>query len=260
MKVTNLILIPLTVTAGFGVTKLSANSLRQSPVLADRPVAYYRLGEAPGSAVAVDSSVNARDDAYERTPKWRILRWNTPFTIETWVQLVDDYQVNSRIFGQADPDTGAGFGLDIPLSEASLPGSTDFSLLTPLHDDIFVAPGVLDQATIHNYGLPPIRVKAHQYEIRSGLETSVLELFIGLVLILFGLVFRERPCHLESRARDGELSRGRTLQVGMVKLRKRSESELNSLSACYANIEVRAEAPLTGCGPAWRAASRYTRH
>ena len=225
----NSIPILFTVTAGFAVTELSASIVHQSPVLADPPVAYYRLGEAPGSTSAVDSSAN-----------------------------IDDYQVDSRIFGKAETGTGNGYGLDITLSEARLSGSTDFSALTPLNDDLFEARGVLGEVAIHNFALAPVPVES-RYQVETVFKTSVLT-SLGLVLILFGLVPRGGPRHLESRVRDAELSHGRILQVGMVKLRRRSETELNSFSARYATIEVRAAAPFTGCGPAWRAASRYTPH
>jgi len=247
-----------TVTAGFAVAELSASIVHQSPVLADPPVAYYRFGDAPGSTIAVDSSSNAHDGVYRGSSKWRVLKWNAPFTIEAWVQLIGDYQVDSKIFGKAETGTGNGYGLDISRSEARLSGSANFSALTPLNEDLFEARGVLGEVAIHNFALAPAPGESW-YQVETVVRTGVLT-SLGLALILLGLVPRERRSRLKFRGRDAELSRGRILQVGIVKLRKRSEAELNSFSARYATIEVRAEAPLTGCWLAWRAASRYARH
>jgi hypothetical protein len=224
------------VTAGFAVTELSAKGVRQWPVLADRPVAYYRLGEAPGCIVAVDLSANAHDGVPEGTSRLKVLEWDVPFAIEAWVQLIDDYQINSKILGEAKSDTGAGYGLDFALSEAD-----------PTNDGLFVARGVLRGATIYNYPLTP-RLVESRHQVETEFRTGMLTTLLGLALILFGLVpvvFRRA---LKFRGSDAGLSRAGIFQVGVVNLRRRSESELNSFSARYATVEVRAGAPLAGCG------------
>lgn len=45
-----------------------SRSLDAITVLADRPVAYYRLGEPVGSTVAVDAARNGHNGSYERNP------------------------------------------------------------------------------------------------------------------------------------------------------------------------------------------------
>ena len=235
------LIILFTATAGFSVT------VRQSLVLADPPVAYCRLGEAPGSSIAVDSSADAYDEVFKGTSTWRVLKWNAPFAIEVWVQVIDDYRVNSRIPGEAETGAGSGYGLDSALSEASLSGSTDFPVLTLRNDDLPEARGVLDEVVTHKYALEPAGVEA-QREVEAAFETSAVTSLLGLILILFGLSslgWRER---LKFRGYSVGLSRARILQVGVMKLRQRSETELNSFSACYATIEVRPKAPLAGGG------------
>jgi hypothetical protein len=253
MRAGRSLIILFTATAGFAVT------VRQSLVLADPPVAYYRLGEAPGSTSAVDSSANAHDGIYRGTSTWRVLKWNAPFTIEAWVQVIDDYQVNSRILGEAETGTGSGYGLDVSLSEASLSGSTNASVLTPSNDSLAEARGVLDEVATHNYAPTPARVEA-QYEVETVFETSAATSLLGLTLILFGLGSRGWRRPLKFRGNRRGLSRARIFQAGAMQLRERSETELNSFSACYATIEVRAKAPLAGGGLDWRGASRYARH
>jgi hypothetical protein len=237
----NSIPILFTVTAGFAVTELSASSVRQSPVLADPPVAYYRLGEAPGYTVAVDSAANAHDGVPEGTSRLSVLKWSVPFTIEAWVQLIDDYHVETG--------TGSGYGLDISLSEGWLSGSINFAVLTPLHDDFSEARDVLGKVAIPNYELAPARVET-PYEVETMFETSALTSLLGLALIMFGMGRRGWRSPLKFRGSDAGLSRARIFQVGGVKLRKRSENELNSFSARYATVAVQAEGPLADCGVA----------
>jgi hypothetical protein len=218
--------ILFTVTAGFAVSELSASSLRQWPVLADPPVAYFRLGEAPGYIIAVDSAANAPAGVPEGTSRLRILTWDVPFTIEAWVELIDDYQVETG--------TGSGYGLDIS-------DSTIFDVLTPLNDDSSEAWGALGKAIIPNYALAPARVEG-PYAVEAVFETSVLTSLLGLVLILFGLGWRGP---LKFRGSNAGLSHGRIFQGAGLKLRQRSESELNSFSARYATIEVQAVASVS---------------
>jgi hypothetical protein len=232
VKMARSIPILFTVTASFAVTELSASSLRQSPVLAGPPVAYCRLGEAPGYIIAVDSAANAHAGVPEGTSRLRVLTWDVPFTIEAWVELIDDYQVETG--------TGSGYGLDIPPGEGGLPDSTILAVLTPLNEDSFEARGVLGEGVIPNYTLAPARVEA-PYAIEAVFETSALTSLLGLVLILFGLGWRGP---LKFRGRDAVLSHARIFPGAGLKLRKRSESELNSFSARYATIEVQAVASL----------------
>ena len=227
------LIILFTATAGFAVT------VRQSLVLSDPPVAYCRLGEAPGSTIAVDSSADAHNGVFKGTSTWRALIWNAPFAIEVWVQVIDDYRVNRRIPGEAE--TGAGSG-----SEASLSGSTDFPILTPRNDDLPEARGVLDEVA-HKYALAPAGVGA-QREVETVFETSAVTSLLGLILILFGLSSLGWRGSLKFRGYGVGLSRARILQVGVMKLRQRSETELNSFSACYATIGMRPKASLAGGG------------
>lgn len=225
--------ILFTVTAGFAVTELSASSLRQWPVLADPPVAYYRLGEAPGYILAVDSAANAPAGVPEGTSRLRVLTWDVPFTVEAWVQLINDYQVEAG--------TGSGDRLDIPPWEGWLSGSTIFAVSTPLNDDFSEARGALGEAIIPNYAVAPARVEG-PYAVESVFETSALTSLLGLVLILFGLGWRGP---LKFRGSAAGLSHGRIFQGTGLKLRQRSESELNSFSARYATIEVQGVASLS---------------
>jgi hypothetical protein len=164
------------------------------------------------------------------------MKWDAPFTIEAWVQLIDGYQRNRKILGEAKTDTGAVSRLDFALAEADA-----------TNDGLSAARGVLGGATIYNYPLTP-RLAQSRHEVETVFRTSMLTTLLGLALILFGLVpagFR-RP--LKFHGSDAALSRAGIFQVGVVNLRRRSESELNSFSARYATVEVRAGAPLAGCG------------
>jgi hypothetical protein len=224
------LIIVFTATAGFAVT------VRQSLVMADPPVAYYQLGEAPGCTIAVDSSANAHDGVFKGISTWRVLKWNAPFTIEAWVQVMDDYQVNSKIPGGAETGTGSAYVLDTSRSEASLSGSTN---------DLAEARGVLDRVATHNHALTLAPVEA-EYGVETVFETSALTLLLGLTLILFGLRARGWRGPLKFRGCGSEVLRAGIFQVEEMKLRRRSEAELNSFSACYATVRVKA--PLAGGG------------
>ena len=216
--------IPLlfTVTAGFAVTELSASGVRQWPVLANRPVAYFRLGEGPGYIVAVDLSANAHDGVPEGTSRLKVLEWEVPFTIEAWVQLIDDYHVETG----ADNSDGLG-------------------ILTLWNDDLSEARDVPGDAAIPTHELSPARAEASD-EVEKVFETSALTSALGLALIVIGLGPRAWRGPLEFRGGDAGLSRGTIFQVGRGKLRKRSEAELNSFSARYATIAVPVVASLSG--------------
>ena len=215
------------------VTELSASMVRQSLVLADPPVAYYRVGEAPGSTIAVDSLQSAHSRAYKGASVWRVMRWNAPFTIEAWIQLIDDYQVDSRIPDDAEPGGGDGYGLDISLSQMN----------TPFNNDLLDTWGVPGVAVIHNdvLGLEP---EKSRYQVEAVLETSALTSLVGLALILFGLAPRGWRGPLRYRGGDSGLSHASILSFAEGKFRRRSEPELNSFSARYATLEVGAGPPL----------------
>jgi len=165
------------------------------------------------------------------------MKWNSPFTIEAWVQLIEDYQVNSRILGDAGTDASDGYGLDISLSETE----------TSLDDDLFEELSVLGVVAIHNHALAPAAVES-RYQVEAVFETSAVTSLVGLALILFGLLPGGWRTPLKFRGGEAGLSRASLLPVGAAKLRKRSESELNSFSASYATIEAPAGPPPAGCG------------
>lgn len=112
--------IEFIVAAGFAVAELSGGIVHQLPVLADPPVAYYRLGEAPGCIIAVDSSINPYDGVYRGTSRWIVEKLNIPFIIEAWIQLVDNFQVNGRILDKVELGAGDSYGSDVSVSEAEL--------------------------------------------------------------------------------------------------------------------------------------------
>jgi hypothetical protein len=262
-----------TLTAGFAVAELSASIVPQLPVLADPPVAYYRLGEAPGCAIAVDSSISAYDGVYRGTSKWTVRKLDTPFTIEAWIQLIDDFQANGRILDKVEPGAGDSYGLDVSASEAKLSGSTyifgtsdgpghGFPYLDEVLEtygayassssyaraartggaskDSFETRGMLREMANHRYAGMPADAKPHY---PAGTPFEILTL-LGLGLILLGLIPRRFCTPLKFCGVDAGLSRARISRAGGVKLRKRSEAELNSFSACYATIAVQKKPPL----------------
>ncbi|MGA2721242.1 MAG: hypothetical protein ABSG79_02410 [Bryobacteraceae bacterium] len=196
----NAIPILFTVTAGFAVTELAASTVYRSTALNDPPLAYYLLGEATGSPLAIDSSANAPDEVDEETSTLGVAEWNAPFTIEAWVQPLDDY--------------------------AGLP----------------MAPGVLGGVADYNSVLRPAQIGS-PYQVEAPFETLTL---LGLALILFGLIPRQWRKPLKFRGSEAWLSRARIFRVGGVRLRRRSEPELNSFSACYATTSAQEPAPLAG--------------
>jgi hypothetical protein len=163
------------------------------------------------------------------------MEWNAPFTIEAWVQLIDSYQVNSRILGEAGTGAGDGYGLDIQLSEPE----------TPLNDDLFPTQGRVAVVVMRDYAPAPVESR---YRVEAVFETSALTSLVGLALILFGLVPRAWRSPVKFRGGNAGLSRASTFPAGAMTLRRRSERELNSFSARYATIEVRAVVPLPRSG------------
>ncbi|MGA9627385.1 MAG: hypothetical protein WBQ65_23130 [Bryobacteraceae bacterium] len=262
-----------TLTAGFAVAELSASIVPQSLVLADPPVAYYRLGEAAACAIAVDSSIRAYDGVYRGTSRWRVQKLNAPFTIEAWIQLIDDFQANGRILDKVEPGAGDSYGMDISASEAKLSDSTymvgasgglghGFLFMDEVLEtsgayassssyaraartgaasrDSFETRDVLGGMAIHHYARMPAHAESHY-----GAKTPFVMLTaLGLGLILFGLIPRGCGNPLKFFGVDAGLSRARISHAGGVSLRKRSEAELNSFSACYATIAVQKKPPL----------------
>jgi len=188
-KMRNAIPILFTVAAGFAVAELAASTVYRSTPLNDPPMAYYLLGEAPWSPIAIPSAANPE--------------LNAPFMIEAWVQPIDDYNGSSA------------------------------------------ASGVLGRVAAYNYPLRSARV-ASPYRAETAFEAGTLTL-LGLVLIIFGLIPPGWRPPLKFRGSDAGLSRARMFQVGGVSLRRRSEPELNSFSACYATTRANQEAALPGC-------------
>ena len=131
-----------------------AQSRYEATVLSDHPVAYYRLGEAPGSTVAVDSSGNANNGTYENgavlgvpglivdpantavnfatgdvvIPDAADLNFvNVPFTVEAWVNGTFDGP-NLRVFDKAIAGSGNGYVMDLSNDSFRLQACTGLDL------------------------------------------------------------------------------------------------------------------------------------
>jgi uncharacterized repeat protein (TIGR01451 family) len=129
----------------------------QSPyptaVLADNPVAYYRLDEAVGSTVAMDASGRGHSGAYERSPVLGMpglindpsdtavdftngdvaipnatdLNFvNVPFTIEAWVKGAQG-STYQRVFDKIVAGQATGYGLDLAGNSIRVLGCSNFS-------------------------------------------------------------------------------------------------------------------------------------
>jgi hypothetical protein len=132
-------------------------------VLADKPVAYYRLGEAVGSSVAVDSSEKGNNGTYENGAllgePGLIVSANTavnfasgdvvisdaadlnfvsvPFTIEAWINgPLSVPLTNQRVFDKAQAGAPEGYVLDLGPSNVRLAGCTNLEMPFPLSDNI----------------------------------------------------------------------------------------------------------------------------
>jgi hypothetical protein len=145
---------PITFAIGAGAGTLTGGvSSYAAAVLADRPVAYYRLGEVPGSTIAVDSSGAGNNGTYENGPTLRVPGLisnttdtavnfatgdvvipdaanldfvNAPFTIEAWVSGTYPGG-NQRVFDKSAAGTGIGYGLDLGADNVRLLGCTNFA-------------------------------------------------------------------------------------------------------------------------------------
>jgi hypothetical protein len=99
---------------------------------------------------------------------------------------------------------------------------------------------MLRDMALHHYARMPAHAESHY-----GAKTPFVMLtLLGLGLILFGLIPRGCGNVLKFCGVDAGLSRARISRAGGVSLRKRSEAELNSFSACYATIAVQKKPPL----------------
>lgn len=121
-------------------------------VLADNPVAYYRLNESPGSTVAVDSSGNANNGFYEGSPTLGVTGLipgsdtavdftngdvvvpdtaqlnfvSAPYTLEAWVKgtpLSTTPGQTNRIWDKALGGFDMGYGYDVALNYVRMFGA-----------------------------------------------------------------------------------------------------------------------------------------
>ncbi len=125
-------------------------------VVADHPVAYYRLDEPTGSTIAVDASGNGHNGVYEGNPLMGVtglvqgpdtaVNFNTTgdvrianssdlnfvgttFTIEAWVSGISSGGNLQRIFDKVVAGATLGYGLDISNTQIRLLGSTNLEPL-----------------------------------------------------------------------------------------------------------------------------------
>jgi len=140
----------------FDVTALQATvtgAQYAATILADHPVAYWRLNEPPGSTVAVDSSGNGNNGQYEGSPTLGVpgLIQNgdtavdftngdvvisdtpqldfvsAPFAIEAWLKGTPLPSVGAeRIFDKVIASTPMGYGFMVGLNYVAILGSVDF--------------------------------------------------------------------------------------------------------------------------------------
>lgn len=126
----------------------------EATVLADHPLAYYRLGEPSGFPVAVDSSGNSRTGTYENfpllakppliantantsadfatgdvvIPNYTDLNFiGAPFTIEAWINVNAFASKNIRVFDKSEAGYPLGYGFDIGADNIRLLGSINFA-------------------------------------------------------------------------------------------------------------------------------------
>src|ERR1035438_3131412 len=150
-----------------------SQSQYQATVLADHPVAYYRLGEAPGATAAVDSSGNGNNGTYENgavlgvpglivDPANTAVNFasgdvvipdapdldfvNAPFTIEAWINGTAPGG-NLRVFDKALANTTEGYGIDLNDNNIRLLGCTELDPPVTLgHSTTYHIVGVSDGA------------------------------------------------------------------------------------------------------------------
>jgi len=116
----------------------------------------------------------------------------------------------------------------------------------------FESRGMLREMAIHRYARMPAHAKSH-YLAETPFEILT---FLGLGLILCGFIPRWFGNAPKFCGFDAGLSHARIFRAGGVKLRKRSETELNSFSACYATIAVQKKPPLAQYAALWRSGAR----
>jgi sugar lactone lactonase YvrE len=137
-------------------TLVSAAGKYAATVLADHPVAYYRMGETQGFVTASDASGNGHTGSYEGNailgvpglindpdtavnfnttgdvsiPDAPSLNFvGTAFTVEAWVYGVSGGAAGQRVFDKATAGAGNGYGLDISNAQIRLLGATNLSSL-----------------------------------------------------------------------------------------------------------------------------------
>ena len=135
----------------------SSNAQYAPTVLADHPVAYYRLGEAPGATSAVDVSGHGHTGTYEGNAILGVpgliagdpdtaVNFNTtgdvvipdaaelnfvsaPFTIEAWLSGISGGANSQRILDKIVASTGLGYGFDVSNEQIRLLGVTNLAPL-----------------------------------------------------------------------------------------------------------------------------------
>jgi len=126
----------------------------QATVLADNPIAYYRLGEPSGFPVAADSSGSHYTGTYENfpvlgepgliadtsntavdfatgdvvIPNFASLNFvSVPFTVEAWINVAGFSSQNIRVFDKADAGHPLGYGFDVGSNNVRLLGSINYA-------------------------------------------------------------------------------------------------------------------------------------
>jgi RHS repeat-associated protein len=145
-------------SADLMITGTAANYA--STIVADQPIAYYRLDEPGGAMIAVDSSGTGKDGAYQGTPMLgspglimgpdtavalngagsvsipdasTVNFVNQPFTIEAWVSgFATSGTAARRLFDKSGVGTANGYALEMNADGIRLVGSTSFAVATPL--------------------------------------------------------------------------------------------------------------------------------
>jgi hypothetical protein len=198
-----------TILHAFAVTLVGSASILPAPaqvplypatVLADHPIAYYRLGEAAKFPVALDSSGHDRTASYENfpvlaeppliadtantsvdfttgdvvIPNYTELNFvSVPFTIEAWINVDEFASKNIRVFDKSDAGYPLGYGFDVGADNVRLLGSINFAPLFNLSvGTTYYIVGVSNgMGTGYNYALSAESISTH-YEVGSGTASA----------------------------------------------------------------------------------------